>query len=83
MLFNSSTNNNGKVGATIMIVAMLLSIFSFIAPTLFRVRIEGIAFQDNYYYSFVRILSWHVTLIMIFFFGFALFLRGGEDENNL
>ena len=83
MLFNSSTNNNGKVGATIMIVAMLLSIFSFIAHTLFRVRIERIAFQDNYYYSFVRILSWHVTLIMIFFFGFSLFLRGGEDENNL
>ena len=83
MLFNSLTKNKGKVGVKIMIVAMLLSIFSFIAPTLFRVRIEGIAFQDIYYYSFVRILSWHVTLIMIFFFGFALFLRGGEDENNL
>jgi len=83
MLFNSLTKNKGKVGATIMIVSMLLSIFSFIAPTLFKVWIEGITFEDMYYYSIVRIFSWHVTLIMIFFFGFALFLRGGKYENNL
>ena len=48
MLFNSLTNNKRKVGTKIMIVAMLLSIFSFIAPTIFRVWIEGISFEDMY-----------------------------------
>ncbi|MGP1410690.1 MAG: hypothetical protein ACTTKD_02560 [Peptoanaerobacter stomatis] len=65
-----------------MITAILLVIFSFTAPNLFRVHIDGVSFYENYYYSLVRSLSWFVFVIMLFFLGFAIFLRGRKNEDD-
>ncbi|MGP1488614.1 MAG: hypothetical protein ACTTHM_09415 [Peptoanaerobacter stomatis] len=82
MIFDYLLNNKGEIGAKIMITAILLVIFSFTAPNLFRVRIDGVSFYENYYYSLVRSLSWFVFVIMLFFFGFAIFLRGRKNEDD-
>ena len=82
MIFDYLLNNKGEIGAKIMITAILLVIFSFTAPNLFRVHIDGVSFYENYYYSFVRSLSWFVFVIMLFFLGFAIFLRGRKNEDD-
>lgn len=82
MIFDYLLNNKGEIGAKIMITAILLVIFSFTAPNLFRVHIDGVSFYENYYYSLVRSLSWFVFVIMLFFLGFAIFLRGRKNEDD-
>ena len=82
MIFDYLLNNKGEIGVKIMITAILLVIFSFTAPNLFRVRIDGVDFYENYYYSLVRSLSWFVFVIMLFFLGFAIFLRGRKNEDD-
>ncbi|EHL14827.1 hypothetical protein HMPREF9630_00870 [Peptoanaerobacter stomatis] len=82
MIFDYLLNNKGEIGAKIMITAILLAICSFINPTLFNVHVDGVDFYENYYYSLVRSLSWFVFVIMLFFFGFAIFLRGRKNEDD-
>ena len=82
MIFDYLLNNKGEIGAKIMITAILLVIFSFTAPNLFRVHIDGVSFYENYYYSLVRSLSWFVFVIMLFFLGFAIFLRVRKNEDD-
>lgn len=83
MLFDYIVKNKKEIGAKIMIVAMLLALFPFVAPAVFKVLIEHVQIYDNYYYSIVKILSWCVFVLTLFFFGFAVFLRGEKNENDL
>lgn len=83
MIFEYFAKNKDKIGINIMIIAILLAIFSFINPILFKVHIESESFYNMYYYSFVRILCWCTTIIIFFFFGFALFLKGGRTNDKI